>query len=138
MGVSATCFGDLETFFQKLKFLIFDPKIHVFSLFLRNFFVILTSFFDPSPSNEVFGVKSFLLAYTTAQKWSPIGLGGADTRKSESKLTNQVKNYVFSKMMIFFSHHVVGSIDQSHHQNKQVIRFRLVGHDPIRSTHVTG
>ena len=66
MGVSATCFGDQETFFQKLIFLIFDPKIHVFSLFLRNFFVILTSFFAPSRPNEVFGVKSFLLAYATA------------------------------------------------------------------------
>ena len=68
MGVSSTCFGDLETFFQKLKILIFDPKIHVFSLFLRNFFVILTSFFAPSRPNEVFGVKSFLLAYTTASQ----------------------------------------------------------------------
>ena len=68
MGVSATCFGDLETFFQKLKFLIFDPKIHVFSLFLRNFFVFLLLFFAATFRNEVFGVKSFLLAYTTASQ----------------------------------------------------------------------
>ena len=66
MGVSATCFGDLETFFQKLKFLIFDPKIHVFSLFLRNFFVFYFPFLAPRASNEVFDVKSFLLPYTTA------------------------------------------------------------------------
>ena len=65
MGVSATCFRDLETFFKKLKISIFDPISNYFFVF---FFVILASFFASSRLNEVFGVKSFLLAYITASQ----------------------------------------------------------------------